>query len=293
VIEQIFFGALGIALLVLTFKLVHKEKYSFAFFVFVVAVASFLLTATWFQGLMKTGVISTVVSTLKLYGNRLDDFQTTITGMGDELSKHQTQIGVQQKVLADQETKIQNSQTNIAFQQENIASQYQQISTVQSELATAQTNLNLQAIKIQDVEYLVDNLFSKMVFENISASDTNQVAFINITNERDEAFIKLQYVPIEGSIQLFVSPGEGMNIPTRVPVAVGAYKNILLQGLVKFDKNKASFSILYVKDTREKNLYQKIEVRDDNCFIDNMIFWSKSFPNSYFRIPAPTPSNSK
>jgi predicted cation transporter len=68
VIEQIFFGAVGVALLVLTFKLVHKEKYSFAFFVFIVAVVSFLLTATWFQGLMKTGVISTVTSTLKLYG---------------------------------------------------------------------------------------------------------------------------------------------------------------------------------------------------------------------------------
>jgi hypothetical protein len=99
VIEQIFFGALGVALLVLTFKLVHKDKYSFAFFVFVTAVVSFLLTATWFQGLMKTGVISTVVSTLKLYGNRLDDFQTTITGMGNELSNHQSQTQPTHRIL--------------------------------------------------------------------------------------------------------------------------------------------------------------------------------------------------
>jgi hypothetical protein len=60
VIEQIISGTRGVALLVLTFKLVHKEKYFFALFVFIVAVASFLLTAAWFQGLMKTGVISTV-----------------------------------------------------------------------------------------------------------------------------------------------------------------------------------------------------------------------------------------
>lgn len=267
-IEQIFFGIVGIALLVLTFKLVHKEKFPFALFVFISALASFLLSATFFQGLMKTGVISTVVSTLKLYGNRLDDFQTTITNMGNELSKHQTQIETQQMALANQEIKIQTAQTNITSQQENIANQYQQISSVQSDLAIAQTNLNVQAVKIQNVEFLVDNLFSKMVFEDISASDTNRFASIHQTNGTDVVFFLLKNAPIPGSFQGTIKGGGGLNIPQTMENPVQTTKNFLLWHLSGFDLKQTSFSFQYVKDTRETNLFQKLEVRDNIIFLD-------------------------
>jgi hypothetical protein len=242
---------------------------------------------------MKTGVISTVVSTLKLYGNRLDDFQTTITGMGNELSNHQSQIVIQQRALADQEGKIQSAQTNVASQQENITNQYRQISSVQSDLAIAQTNLNVQAAKIQNVEFLVDNLFSKMVFAHFSTSDTNQVATVNITNDADQVIVKLTSAPIPGSIQTYIRPGGPFDIPQNIQTPLVVYKNVIMYRVYKYDMKTTLFSIQYVIDTRETNLFQTIVVRGKQCFVDNMLFWDASIPDSFFLIHPISESKSK
>jgi hypothetical protein len=176
---------------------------------------------------------------------------------------------MQQRVLADQEAKIQSAQTNIASQQENITHQYQEISAVQNNLATAQTNLNTQAAKIQDVEFLVDNLYSKMVFENFSVSDTNHALSMHLTNDIYEVVVKLQNVPIPRSIQGTIIPGDGFNIPQSMVNPIESTKNLLFDQLHGYDLNKTSFSFQYVKDSRETNLIQNVEVRENQIFIDD------------------------
>ena len=269
-IEQIFFGFIGVALLYLTFRLVHKDKFAFAFFVFVAALVSFLLTATWFQGLMKTGVISSVVSTLKVYGNRLDNFQDTVGNMESELTNHQNQIRMQQVVLGDQEIRMQNSQSEITNHQNSIANQYQRIAEIQNNLAFAQTNLDKQEKQIEDVTFLVDNLFSKMAFEDFAASDTNRVFALLSTNNLIKLFIKLEHVPIIQSLQVSVSSGDEFDIPQQIkPLRIWTHKNILFYGFVNYDVNKTSFSIQYVKDTRETNLVSAVKFQGQNVIFDD------------------------
>lgn len=278
-IEQIFFAGIGIWLLVLTFKLVHKEKYSFALIVFITAIGAFLLSATWFQGLMKTGVIGAVTSTLKIYGDRLDGFQNTITTMGNELADHQSKIDEQQKLLGDQEAKIQDAQTNIALQQQNITNQYYTISSVQGDLAAAQTNLDTQAAKIQDVEFLVDNLFSKTVFENISGDDTNKAVAITNVDGREMVFIKLEHIPIQESIQITVNDYAGVvDIPMELEQReFVTYKNLIYAGLYGYNVQKAAFYIKYVQDTRQTNIINTIVWQNGWLYGDGKMLPSAAF----------------
>ena len=272
-IEQIFFGVVGVALLVLTFRLVHKDKFAFAFFVFIAALASFLLTATWFQGLMKTGVISSVVSTLKLYGNRLDNFQETVASMEVELTSHQNQIRTQQGALSDQEAKIKVAQTEISNQQTSIgkqqdainthqtsiANQYQRIAEIQNSLAFAQTNLDKQEKQIEDVAFLVKNIFSKTVTDSFNGCDSNHVSRVDGGDVQRIVF-KLDRVPIANSVQgLFSENGQGQS--PMLP-DITQHKNVLIANFTgNWDswKNK-TFSLRYVQDTRETNLIRYVYV---------------------------------
>lgn len=237
-VEQILYWAIGIALLVLVYRLVHKEKFTFAFFAFTASLVCLLCGTSWFQGLMKTKIISVVTVTLKDYGKKLDDFQRTTSDMQREMDEAQS--------------KLRQSQ---------------------SELATAQTNISVQQAKIENVETLVNNLFSKMTYENIFATDTNRFFKRQLTNGDWQVFVVLKNVPIRQSIQGTVDSGEIEGwFPQIMKQPVPTSRNVVLQ---RFDKDwpfeKTKFSIQYVKDSRDTNLVREVRFVGDEVFFDERL----------------------
>lgn len=288
-VEQIVCWLVAGAFLVTAFRFLQKEKISLAFTVFVLAALFFFCSLSGVQGLLKTGMLSAVTKQLIEYGEKLNTFQLTMDTMKKELSEQQGKIESQQQRLTDQEVKIQGAQINIGQQQDTITNQYAQLFAMQGMLSSAQTNIAAEQKQIENVQFVVDNIYSNMVFETISTSDTNHVAHLIGTNSCEEVVVILKSAPFPGSLQVFVNSGDGLNIPQRLQWLPSVYHNILITGLCQYDMNKCSISVQYVKDTRKSNLFQKIEKRDGNCFIDGSLFIKKSTPDVYFYIPLPHP----
>jgi len=287
-VEQIVCWLVAGAFLVTAFRFLQKEKISLAFTVFVLAALFFFCSLSGVQGLLKTGILSAVTKQLIDYGEKLNTFQLTMDTMKKELSEQQGKIESQQQRLTDQEVKIQVAQINIGQQQDNITNQYAQLFAMQGTLSSAQTNIAAEQKQIANVQFIVDNLYSKMVFEEVSASDTNRVTHLHLTNDIDEVVIKLQYTPIIQSIQAYINNGDALGTSQRLKNPADIYHNLLMFGLWKYDLNKSSFSVQYVRDTRETNAFQKIELRENNIFVNDLQFsTSTDVPFSYRVIPLP------
>jgi hypothetical protein len=137
---------------------------------------------------------------------------------------------------------------------------------VQNELAAAQTRLTLQAAKIEDISYLVKNLFENMVYESVSCSDTNKIAYLQKKDGHIQLWIKLQYAPIPQSIEMSVHT-EGSLTPHSTMVGpFTTFKNVLPWNLYNYDMQKTSISFKYVKDVRETNLVKTVTIQDTNTF---------------------------
>jgi hypothetical protein len=275
-IGQIIGFVVSIILFRLAYKFFAKEKYPtvtlLASMGFIVLFCSF----PWFQGFVKTWVVSDVNSKLEELGQQVNTVQTATTEMHGQLAKHQTQIDEHQKELDDVQVKIRTAQLDVTNQQANIAQQYQRISTVQSDLTLAQTNLAAQESKIANVEFLVDNLFSKMVVDRFSANDTNRVIYRKKADGRYNLVMKLKSVPIKGSIQLIV--GGGGDIPQTYYYDTFIYKNLIFFSLTGYDINSTTFTIQYVNDTRETNFVNDVEFRgDSDLFVDGALIHINTF----------------
>ena len=124
-----------------------------------------------------------------------------------------------------------------------------------------------QTKRIQEVEFLIDNLFSKMVFEEIRLSDTNRVATFSDATGHSAVFIKLEFAPIFQSLQLTVRPGDGLMIPHPFhPTQV--MQNVTRCNLYQFAAPTTVVSVQYVKDTRSTNLVKTLEMRGDVLWVD-------------------------
>jgi hypothetical protein len=257
---QIIGFAASVFLFLLAYKFFAKEKHPTSALLALMAVVVLFCSFPWFQGFLKTWVNSKVNSKLAALGQQVNDVQAATTEMHGQLANHQTQIDKHQKELDDVQIKVRNAQSDVLNQQTNITQQYQQISNVQSGLAIAQTNIDMQEKKIEDVEFLVDNLFSKMVEDKFSGADTNHVIYKKVGNDTYNVAIKLQFAPIKGSIQVIVGGG----IPQTAYYDAFVYKNIIFYGLHGYDINSISFSVHYVKDSRETNLVNNVEILDDH-----------------------------
>jgi hypothetical protein len=267
IISQIIGFIAAFILFRFAFKYFAKEKYPTGLYIATIGAFILLCSFPWFQGFAKTWIISNVNSKLAELGQQVNTVQAATTEMHGQLAKHQTQIDEHQKELDDVQIKIRNAQSDVAKQQVNIGQQYQQISTVQNDLALAQTNIDTQEKKIEDVEFLVDNLFSKTVIDNVSVSNTNRVIKLYQTNDYCAVAIKLQFVPVHGSLQMTINE----KMQQQVEDLITPYKNVVLEGLHGLDVNSTSISIKYVKDTRETNLVNSVEYRDNNVFADGVL----------------------
>jgi hypothetical protein len=181
---------------------------------------------------------------------------------------HQTQINKHQQELDEVQLKIRNAEFDVANQQTNISQQYLQISMVQSDLASAQTNLDSQQKKISDVEYLVDNIFSKMTTETIRGDDTNRVCRIHT---HGMVFFKLDGVPIHNSAHIVEMKSGAGNTPLIL-------NQIQILNVISFnfggswdDWKDGEFNIEYVKDIRQTNTIQFIETTTNELILDHSV----------------------
>jgi uncharacterized membrane protein YhiD involved in acid resistance len=254
--------AVGATMLWLTFRLVHKEKFAFAFFAFIAALVFCACGLTWVQGLMKTEIISVVTRSMKEYGKKLDEFQNTTTNIHTELDQHQKDLEVQQ-------AQIRKAQTNIVTQEDNITNQYAKIASLQSKLEATETNIAEQEKRIEDVEFLVKNLFSKMTNELVSGTDSNLVTVLCFTNGASQVFIKLQNAPIAQSLNCIVH-GNVAQYPLESMLNV---RNVVTTYFLPGNNPRdLTFNFQYVPDTRETNRYNKITFEGTKVFFDGQHF---------------------
>lgn len=152
----------------------------------------------------------------------------------------------------------------------SLTNQFYKMVAFQADLATAQTNLVQQQKKLEDVEFIVENLFAKMTSESLSGSDSNRVVVLNKTNNAVQLLVKLESVPIEGSLQLIVTTpsisGRGQQmLPLKRGITI---KNVVMLKLLDFDLSTTSFGFQYAIDTRQTNLIHKVEAVEGDAIFD-------------------------
>ena len=275
IVERILCWLMGIGLLVLAFRFVHKDKWGAAGSSLVLGAFLFFCGLGWVEGLAKTWIVSNINAKLAGLGKQLDDVQKTTSGMQSELSdhqkaidKHQTELNDHQKELNDQQGKIRDAQSDIGVHQGNIKNQFDQISTMQAALALTETNIDTQQKKIEDVEFLVNTLYSKMTAEHFAGSDSNKVKVLHFGNDASQAFFTLQDVPVMNSVQI-TAQGD-----TQYPlISVVSIANVATTYFNKGnDPANLTFTVQYVKDTRQTNRIKDVSFKGNKVFLDGKYY---------------------
>ena len=206
-------------------------------------------------------------SKFKVLGEQVDAVQKTTGEMHGQLHDHQKQIDEHQKELDSVQGKIRTNQTEIAESQKQVT--------------TTQTNLDQQQKKLEDVEYWVENLYSQMTSEIIAANDSNRAVILRTNDGGVHLMVKLKAAPIEGSLQVITSAptivGRGQQIlPHKNRVTD---RNVVFVSLWDYDLSQTGLTFQYVKDTRQTNLIQRIEVSDGEAVFDGqktVVIFNKS-----------------
>jgi len=211
----------------------------------------------WFQGFVKSWISARIDARLAALGQQVNDVQSTTTAMQKELSEHQVKIDEHQKQLDDAQSKFLKSQDEIARQQTGLSNQLQRTSILQASLDSVQTNVLNQEDQIQDVQFLVNNLYSKTVVENISGSDTNNVFVINRTNGPPLVFFRLKHIPIANSVRGIASASGGQ-FPL-MPFS-GNTQNMLVTYWNGPDPRANAYNFEYVNNSKDTNLMGDAEI---------------------------------
>ena len=258
--EQVLCWCFGLMFLGVAIYFVHEKALAYAFALSVISVFCCFCGFSSVQGLLKTHMLWLVTDTLKSYGDKIDNFQTTMAEMQKRLATKQAELETNQMVfvaeLKSVQTKIQDAETNIFFQQSDITNQFQKISVVQSGLEMAQTNLATQQAKISDVEYWVQNLYDKVQEESYSTTDTNHICFVNMTNGGTFIIIRLEHTPISGSVQAYAKDNHG--IAENRLAKTQFLGNLVCYSLFQYDMNNTQIAFRYVEDNRGINFYSRM-----------------------------------
>ena len=280
---------LAAAFLILAYKFFDKDQKTMAFFLAMTAAVLLAVYAPAVQGFLKTGVLFTFTKTLNAYGERLNDFQTTIGQMKGEVTDLQTKLKDHQKELESQQEKLRTVQNSISDQQSSLSSYVTKVGTMQNDLASNQKTiaeqqgkLAEQQKKIEDVEFLVNNLFSKTVFETISGSDTNRFIESKVKDNEDLFLVafRLGHVPIPNSVRIIqqsLTAGFGGGQAPLLPISATDQKMNVVSCKMKGGSSRdLIFHVQYVRDTRakervrtfrenkEKDMIEFVESEPDN-----------------------------
>lgn len=111
------------------------------------------------------------------------------------------------------------------------------------------------------------NLFSKVIYEQISSTDTNRFIKRLTAEGAHVVIIKLQAVPIPGSFRGSIAGPYAIDDRTLPPTST--FKNIFVRTFwgawYDFPPNMP-FNFEYVRDDRETNLVQRAEFVSDGAF---------------------------
>jgi hypothetical protein len=143
------------------------------------------------------------------------------------------------------------------------------IAQVMPEVTNFEGQVSLRLQQINDTaNNVVSGLYSNMVFETFSGSDSNHVEKYASNGSSMRILIKLNSVPVAGSIRLTVKGGGGLGFPQDYPGLLHTYRNIFPCNLTDYDLATTTFMIQYVKDNHETNIIQKIKLNGTNIFYD-------------------------
>jgi hypothetical protein len=212
----------------------------------------------WFQGFVKSWISARIDARLAALGQQVNDVQATTEAMQKELSEHQVRIDEHQKQLDGTQSKFMETEGQISSEQTGLSNQFKQLSILQARLDSAQTNILNQEEQIQNVQFLVDNIYSKMVEEDISGADTNNLFVIARTNGPPLVLFRLKHIPVANSIHAVAESSTGqfplvnMNRNT---------KNILGTFWLNGDARANTYNFEYVSDSRATNVMTDDEIR--------------------------------
>jgi hypothetical protein len=238
----------------LAYKLYDKDKIAGGGLVVVIGALILLCSFPWFQGWAKSFIASQITSKLTALGQQVNTVQETTTEMHKELENHQTQIDEHQKELDEVQAKIRTAETNVINDQSNLASQEKELS---------------------DVEYWVKHLYGNMTNETISLADTNHVLVALSSNGVQHLFVRLDQVPIAGSVQAYLRSGNNPIQEILYPYRGGFIKNIMEFNTIGYDANSTTFFLHYVADTRETNIYRQMPKLNEEIWL---------FPNDDWNV---------
>jgi hypothetical protein len=254
----------GLAFLVIAFRAIHKDKWGLAGTGVSLCAVFILCGQPWFQGLAKTWIVSHVGERLSALSKQMDEVQGTTTKMQSELADHQNQLSNHQNEIDFSQAKLRTNQAEVANQQSKITNQYREIRQMELKVASAQGDLEAQSKKIQDVEFLVGNLFSKTVTDLIHGSDSDRVKIRKFKDGASQVFLVLTKIPIQKSLQ-----GVGKGPSGQFPlIGLSSTWNVAIATFGRGDPASVDYTISYVQDTRETNKVKTIEMKDEEVYFD-------------------------
>lgn len=272
--------ALGF-LIIAIYGLRKKWKGWFITCCLLASICMFLISLDWVQGFVQTQAFTSLLRASKQYGEKLNEFQKTTGEMKVQLRQHQDEIDAQQKRLQLQQDHVSKAQgkiktqqisldaqhQKIIIQQKSLDSQERELTETQNRLAQTQESIQQQQEHIEDVEFLVRNLFDKTKIEILQASDTNRVAYVSHGDKDIRILFLLEEVPIRNSVHGYFN-----NSPMKPPIPIS--RNVAFPIFeAKWDRCKnMEFRFSYVPDPKARGKVSKMEVKDDRLFLDDKPF---------------------
>ncbi|MCF7863821.1 MAG: hypothetical protein K9L89_03420 [Kiritimatiellales bacterium] len=266
---RILLGILGMVILGYGIRCIHKDHYKSALGCFGLSAIFLLTDPTSFQGFLKTGIIAKLNS----LGRTVDRIQDTLVEQQESLKDHQAEIKSHQQELSEQQIRIASAQSTIQTQQLQVLdqqtkldSQETQLRNMQMDLIGTQERISKQQSQIEDVEFLVQNFFSKTRTEQFRASDTNRFVHVKHGNGAFFLCFLLEEPAVINSINGYYD-----NIPMK-PIRSN-FSNVMYTIMIgKWNEIKElEYNIRYVADTRDIQKYSKMEVIDGKIYLDGKL----------------------
>jgi hypothetical protein len=261
----------ALILLVLAFKFFGKEKYPTSTMLALASAVILLCSFPWFQGFVKTWLVGYVRSRLNDLGQQVNQVQTATSEMHQLLATNQGQIEKHQKELEEVQAKVKDAQADLSTQQKDITNQQFRISSMQTELNTAQGDLLTQEKKLEDVDYLVKHLFESTSEETIPYEDTNRVSVLDFGDGNGRVFFKLNSIPVKNSVQgvarVYKQPPNMAFLGNQITFSPPSFNNVVVVNFKSDQAKYMTFNFRYVRDSRETNMVQKVEIRDRKVFL--------------------------
>jgi hypothetical protein len=248
-----------------------KEKIPYAFSCLMVGAFFFCCGLTWVQIFLERSLTQTV-------NTHLDDFAATIEQQRVELlGLGRTNANQRVELLALVRTNAMQSQTNADTQRllqgyaETNRDTLAQLKQQETANETLQQTLAEQERKLTNVDMVLNSLFAQTIVERFDGTDTNRVCILDKGGPGKLVVFKLTDSPFIGSIHGIFNYPNGIQAPMYP--GIGCNHNVITMYFsAPVDMVKgAKFTIEYVKNIVDTNRYEKIDIREDKIYVDDLM----------------------